>query len=122
MAWDIKYLLSITKDTLTFLAGRAEKKREKAIDAHEALNKAFISTYDYLRNKNGEYVPNPKLAELWNEASAAVMKINQDLGNSLYYKSRFWLHPDIYMRLNREDEILSLNEIIDEMERMRNDL
>ena len=78
--------------------------------------------YDYLRNKNGQYLPNPELAEVWNAASAAVMKIDKNLGNTLYNKSRFWLDPQLYINLNREVDVIELNEIVDEMERLRKKL
>ena len=118
-AFDIKLLWSVGKDTLTFLSGKAEKKKENTIEAHKAINTAFIKTYDYLRNKNGEYVPNPELAEVWNAASAAVMKVDEGMGNTLYYKSRFWLDPELYFNLNRQDEIIELNQIVSEMEKLR---
>lgn len=117
--FDIKLLWSVGKDTLTFLSGKADKKKENIIEAHKAINTAFIKTYDYLRNKNGEYVPNPELAEVWNAASAAVMKVDEGMGNTLYYKSRFWLDPDLYFNLNRQDEIIELNQVVAEMEKLR---
>jgi hypothetical protein len=89
------------------------------IAAHKATNSAFIKTYHYIKNINGQDKSNPELAEAWNEASAAVMKINSPLGEELYMKSRFWLHPDLYFDLGREDEIIQLKEIVEEMEKMR---
>jgi hypothetical protein len=116
---DIKFLWGVVKDTLTFLAGKADKEKENIIEAHKAINTAFIKTYDYLHNRNGEYVPNPELAEVWNTASAAVMKVDEGMGNNLYHKSRFWLDPDLYKNLGREDEIIELKDIISELERLR---
>ena len=75
-------------------------------------------TYNYLRNDKGEYIPKPELAEEWNEASAAVMNIDHGLGDMLYNKSRFWLDPDLYINLNRKSEVIELNKIIDEKERL----
>lgn len=118
-AFDIKILWTVFKDIGTFLTGQAEKKKINTIESHKAINTAFIKTYDYLRNRNGQYIPNPELAEVWNAASAAVMKVDDGLGNMLYYKSRFWLDPQLYINLNREDEIIELNQVVDEMEKLR---
>ncbi|MGG9972762.1 hypothetical protein ACQ33O_13300 [Ferruginibacter sp. SUN002] len=113
--FEIGILWTVFKDVRDFLTGNAENN----INAHEAINDAFINTYDYLKNKNGEYLPNPNLAKDWNKASAAVMRINPNLGELLYHKSRFWLDPQLYINLNRADEIIKLKEIVDEMERIR---
>lgn len=118
-AFDITILWSVVSDTITFLTGRAEKKKDNVIEAHKVINSAFIKTYHYLRNNRGQYVPNPELAESWNLASAAVMKVDEILGEMLYNKSRFWLDPDLYFNLNRQEEIIELNEVVDEMERLR---
>jgi hypothetical protein len=97
----------------------AAKEKEDTIAAHKATNTAFIKTYHYIKNLKGVNAPNPELAEAWNEASAAVMKVNKSLGEELYAKSRFWLDPNLYFDLGREGEIIELKEIVDEMERMR---
>lgn len=117
--FDVKILLTVFKDATTYLTKYTDKKRENVIQAHKALNSAFIKTYDYLRNKKGEYITNTDLADIWNEASAAVMKIDKNLGNTLYYKSRFWLDPQSFFDLKKEDEIIELDDIIEEMEMIR---
>jgi hypothetical protein len=94
-------------------------RNNNAIDALGSVRKAFNHTYDYLRNKNGQYVSNLELSDLWNEASTAVMRVDKSLGNMLGSKSRFWAHPDIYIELNNAENILLLNQIIDEMERLQ---
>lgn len=119
-AFDITILWTVINDTYTALKDRSGKKKDNIIEAHRAINSAFIQTYDYLRNKNGEYVPKPELAEVWNTASSAVMKVDANLGHMLYSKSRFWLDPDFYISLGREDEVIELNRLVDEMERLRN--
>lgn len=48
-----------------------------------------------------------------------MMRVDHNLGNILYYKSRFWLDPELYINLNKQDEIIELNQIVDEMERLR---
>lgn len=117
--FDIKILVTTFKEIGTFLMGQAGKRKENVINAHEAINTAFIKTYDYLRNKNGQYIPNTDLAEVWNNASASVMRVDKGLGDMLYHKSRFWVHPELYINLNRESEIIELNEIVEEMEMLR---
>ena len=94
-------------------------KTANIIEAHRATNAAFIATYDYLRNNNGAYVPMPALADVWNDASTAVMQVDKNLGNMLYSKSRFWLDPDLYINLGREEEIIELNQLVEEMEKLR---
>jgi hypothetical protein len=118
-AFDIKILWSVFKDIGTFLTGQADKKRDNVVNTHKSINTAFIKTYDYLRNRNGQYVPNTELAEIWNQASASVMRVDQGLGETLYHKSRFWLDPQLYINLNRDSEIIELNQIVEEMERQR---
>jgi hypothetical protein len=118
-AFDVKMLWNAFKDTFSYVTGQADKKKENVIQAHKTLNSAFIQTYDYLRNKKGQYITNTDLAEIWNEASAAVMKVDESLGNMLYYKSRFWLDPQSFFDLKKEDEIIELNQIIEEMEMLR---
>lgn len=118
-AFDIKLLWSVFKDIGTFLTGQADKKKDNVVNAHNSINTAFIKTYDYLRNRNGQYVPNTELAEVWNQASASVMRVDQGLGEMLYHKSRFWLDPQLYINLNRDSEIIELNQIVEEMERLR---
>jgi hypothetical protein len=118
-AFDIKILWSVFKDVGTYLSGQASKKKEDIAQAHKSINEAFIKTYDYLRNNQGNYEPKPELAEVWNVASSAVMNIDHGLGEMLYNKSRFWLDPELYFNLNRQSEIIELNQIVDEMERLR---
>jgi hypothetical protein len=118
-AFDIKILWTVVKDTFTYLSGKASEKKTNIIEAHKATNAAFIQTYDYLRNQKGTYVPKTDLANVWNEASAAVMQVDENLGLMLYNKSRFWLDPDLYINLGREEEIIELDDIVSEMERLR---
>ena len=120
--FQIKTLYIVLKDIFTFLNGKSGEKKANIIAARKATNDAFIQTYDYLRNQKGNYVPKPELATAWNDASAAVMLVDISLGDMLHSKSRFWLDPDLYINLGREDEIIELKEIVDEMERLRKKL
>jgi hypothetical protein len=112
-------MIGIVRNILDFLTNQGDKKKANVIEAHRAINTAFIQTYDYLRNRAGEYIPRPDLAEAWNLASAAVMKFDENLGDMLYHKSRFWLDPDLYINLNRDSEVIGLNELVAEMEKLR---
>jgi hypothetical protein len=94
------------------------KQKDKII-AMGAIRKAFNYTYNYLYNIKGSYKPNMHLADLWNEASTEVMKVDKRLGKTFASKSRFWAHPDIYIELNRDREIITLKEVVDEMERLQ---
>ncbi|SNB01920.1 conserved hypothetical protein [Flavobacterium psychrophilum] len=113
--FDLGLLVPIVSDVIK---GIKERKVNR-IEALGAIRKAFNHTFNYLRNNNGEYVPNMELADLWNEASTAVMKVDPNLGDMLANKSRFWTHPDIYIQLNNAENILELNHVIDEMERLQ---
>lgn len=112
---DISVLWSVVTDVFKMYNDR----NNNAIDALGSVRKAFNHTYNYLHNNNGQYVPNMELSDLWNEASIAVMRVDRSLGNMLGSKSRFWTHPDIYIELNNAENILHLNQIIDEMERLQ---
>jgi hypothetical protein len=112
-------LVKLTKNVYGVINAAATKEKEDTIAAHMAVNSAFIKTYHYAKNLGEGNKPNPELAEAWNEASAAVMKIDSSLGEELYSKSRFWLDPNLYLNLGRDGEIIELKEIVDEMEKMR---
>lgn len=118
MSFDFTIFITAIRDVINYL----DKHNEKTIEALGAIRKAFIYTYDYLINNKGNYEPNKELALLWNEASTKVMKVNPQLGDTLASKSRFWIHPNIYIELNRTSEIPTLHEIIDEMERLKNEI
>jgi hypothetical protein len=118
-AFFIGILWDLVKEGYKLITIRSTDKKKDVIEAHRALNSAFIQTYDYLRNNHGRYIPKPELAEFWNLSSAAMMKIDSGLGEMLYNKSRFWLDPELYINLNRAGEIIELNQIVDEMEHLR---
>jgi hypothetical protein len=115
MLFDITTLIAVVKEVYERLSSR----RNDTIEALGAVRQALNYTYNYLYNTKGDYIPNMELATLWNIASTMVMRVNMPLGDLLANKSRFWTHPDIYDELNRKDEIPTLKEITDEMERLR---
>lgn len=107
---DIK-LLSWALDKLK---SYSDKHKERVNEAISAIHTAWTRTYDYLKNNNGEYVPNQELSDLWNEAATRTRLVDKELAAQLEDKSRFWIHPD----LPRQERILMLKEIVDEMERL----
>lgn len=86
------------------------------VNAHKSINTKFLKTYDYLRNRNGQCFLNSELTEVWNQASASLMRVDYKLVHMLYNKSRFWLDPQLYINLNRESEIFELCQVFEEME------
>jgi hypothetical protein len=114
-AIEIGTLWTVVKDVVI----RLSAKNDRNIDALGAVRKAFNHTYDYLVNNHGAYEPNIELADLWNDAATAVMRVDRGLGDMLANKSRFWAHPDIYEELNRSVDVPTLREVTDEMEHLR---
>lgn len=116
----IKDLFGIIKDLYEYFSGNSSAIRENILAAESAINKAYIETYDYLINRKGKYKPSKHLAHLWSEAATAVSKIDEELGRRLIDKSRFWLHPELYVNdLNKEEVVPELEELIDKMREMR---
>lgn len=112
--FDLGLLMPIISDVVKGI----KERRENRIEALGSIRKALNHTYNYLRNDDGEYVPNMELADMWNEAATTVMKVDVNLGEMLANKSRFWAHPYIYFQLNNAENIPTLNDIINEMERL----
>lgn len=116
----IKDLFGIITDLYKYLNGKSAALQEDILAAEAAINKAYIETYDYLIHKRGKYKPNKSLAHLWSEAATAVSKTNEELGRRLINKSMFWLHPELYVEeLNKEEAVPELEELIEEMKKMR---
>lgn len=115
MPFDLTILWTVVTD----ITGNLSDRKNNTIEALGAVRKAFNYTYNYLKNNRGSYAPNMELADLWNDASTKVMKVNAQLGDMLANKSRFWTHPEIYFELNRALDVPTLKEITDEMERLR---
>ena len=107
---DIKFLTWV----LDKLATCNEKQKEQVNEAIKAIHAAWTRTYDYLKNKDGAYVPNQQLSDLWNDAASKTRLINPDLAQQLSDKSRFWIHPNI----PRQNRILLLAEVTDEIKRL----
>ena len=91
-----------------------DKHKVRVNEAIASIQNAWTHTYDYLRNQEGEYIPNQELSNLWNEAAMKTRLVNKELARQLQDKARFWIHPD----LPRQNKILLLTEIQDEVERL----
>ncbi len=107
---DIKLLNWLIDKLLAY----SDKHKVRVNEAIASIHTAWSHTYDYLRNQEGEYIPNQELSDFWNHAAQATRLIDQDLANQLQDKARFWIHPD----LARQNRILLLTEIQDEVERL----
>ena len=107
---DINDLTGIVDALLKY----TDKYQVRVNDAITAISLAWTHTYNYLRNEQGKYVPNQDLSNLWNDAASKTRLINPKLGRQLTDKARFWIHPD----LPRQNRILLLTEINDEIERL----
>lgn len=111
---DINILSGIVDKLLQY----SDKHQVRVNDAITAISKAWTYTFNYLRNENGEYVPNQQLSDLWNEAASKTRLVNIELAGQLKDKARFWIHPD----MPRQNRILLLTEITDEVERLEKKL
>ena len=107
---DINELTGIIDALLKY----TDKYQERVNDAITSISKAWNFTYDYLYNQKGEIVPRTDFADLWNDAAAKTRLVDRTLGRRLKEKGRFWIHPN----LPRQNNILKLKDITDEIERL----
>ncbi len=106
--------INILSNLIDKLLQYSDKHKVRVVDAISAISKAWTYTYDYLKNRHGAFIPNQHLSDLWNDAAAKTRLVNNELANQLQDKSRFWIHPG----LPRQNRILLLKEITDEIERL----
>jgi hypothetical protein len=106
--------INILSSVIDKLMAYSDKNKVRANEAISAIHAAWTNTYNYLRNQDGDYLPNQELSDLWNAAARATRLVNPELASQLQDKSRFWIHPD----LPRQRRILLLTEIVDELERL----
>ena len=97
--------------------GKALTKRgtriEKKIRAVQLMQKAVNRTKLYLNQSKGSYAPNAQLSDLWNEAFAAMMPIDQSLAKQLNDQSRFWIEPQAWLL---EDSAMELQPTLKELQ------
>jgi hypothetical protein len=95
-----------------------EKKRSKN-EATGAMRKALNRTRIFLRNPDfsntNELI---EISDLWNEASMKVGVINPRLGEILGTKSRFWGDHELFVSIGRDKEVISLNDVVSEIEKL----
>lgn len=116
----MKYLddLKILGDIIDMLLQRRDRDRVRVNEAITSISFAWTHTYDYLRNNQGEFVHNQELSDLWLTAAGKTRLVDLHLANQLQDKARFWIHPN----LPRQNNILLLTEVVDEIERLNRKL
>lgn len=107
---DIKIISLVADKILSY----TDKNKVRTNNAMTAIQAAWTRTYDYLNNQDGEYIANQELSDLWNQAANSTRLVNVELAEQLTKKSRFWIHPN----LPRQDRIIKLVELTDEMEKL----
>lgn len=109
-------ILSILNLALSAV-GKALTKRgtriEKKIRAVQLMQKAVNQTKLYLNESKGNYAPNARLSNLWNEAFAAMMLIDQSMAKQLNDQSRFWVEPQAWLP---EDSAMELQPTLQELQ------
>lgn len=110
--------LGILNTIVDKLLQHSDKHKVRVNDAITSITKAWSYTYNYLRNENGDYVANQQLSDLWNDAASKTRLIDREFARQLSDKSRFWIHPN----LPRQQRILLLTEVTDELERLNKKL
>ena len=97
--------------------GKALTKRgtriDKKIRAVQLMQKAVNRTKLYLNESEGNYAPNAQLSDLWNEAFAAMMPIDQSLAKKLNDQSRFWIEPQTWLL---EESAMELQPTLQELQ------
>jgi hypothetical protein len=95
------------------------EKRRIQNEAISSMRIALNRTRRFLQNpdfSNSEILD--ELSNLWNKASEKVGIINPSLGEMLGYKSRFWSDHELFISLGKDKDILSLNEVVSEIDRL----
>ena len=73
---------------------RKAKRKEKAFEAIEAINRAANRTSIYIsKNKKGTYKSNLELSDLWLETATKVRDLDVSLYNQLLYKAEYRSNP-----------------------------
>ncbi|NUM80845.1 hypothetical protein HUU42_08575 [bacterium] len=94
------------------LIDKKDKRREKAFDAVEAINRAANRTTIYItKSVSGTYKSNQELSDLWMEAAKAVRNLDQDLYWRLLGKAEFWSNPEEWSEDRVKKTKISLLEI-----------
>ena len=99
---------------------RLEKKKAQSATV-AAKRKALNRTRVFFKNpdfSNTEELTN--ISDLWSNASEKVGVIDSHLGRILGDKSRFWSDHELFVALGREKDIISLNDVVSEIDKLYN--
>lgn len=95
------------------------ERRKVQSEAASAMRKALNRTRVFLRDP--DFTDTDKLTEisdLWNDASEKVGIIDSRLGDILGTKSRFWSDHELFIALGKDKEVIKLNEVVSEIDRL----
>lgn len=94
---------------------RSKAQNAAIASMRKALNRTrmFLKKPDYENEK-----VLTEISDLWNEASEKVGVVDPVLGEILGNKSRFWSDRELFIGMGKEKEIMSLNEVVSEIDRL----
>ena len=101
-----------------------EESKEKIFELGDAIRSvefAMSETVDYIA-RNVENTPNPKLAQLWRDASECLRKVDNtlDLNNIAYEKHLFWTNPKFYENSDEKKMYtISLDNVLVQLRKLR---
>lgn len=97
---------------------RLDKKKVQN-EAVAAMRKALNKTRVFLRKPDFSNTDELTIiSELWNEASMKVGIVDPQVGRILGDKSRFWSDHKLFIDLGKDNEIISLNDVISEIDKL----
>jgi|JI10StandDraft_1071094.scaffolds.fasta_scaffold35248_7 hypothetical protein len=97
---------------------KLEMKKAKN-EAIASMRKALNRTRMFLRKPDySDLAALSEISDLWNDASAKVGVINVPVGEMLGNKSRFWSDHELFIRLGKDNEVMSLDEVVDQIDRI----
>lgn len=124
----IQILLTAYDIKLDHFAKLKKKQNPEAIDELYSLGES-IRTLEYALSETINYIgqtnerePNPRLSELWKEASNNVRKIHDsaDLADITFEKHLYWRNPDFYgTQTNNELRRISLRNVLNQLKILR---
>lgn len=105
--------------SVTGIAQYRLQKSQAQNAAVAAMRAALMATSKFLKKpKFSDDKKLLELANLWNTASEKVGVVDKDLGYELGYKSRFWGDRELFIRHGKDTDVMSLERVADEIERL----
>lgn len=92
---------------------QAENAAIAAMRAALSATSMFLKDPDFSKSKKLL-----ELSNLWNTASEKVGVVDKYLGESLGMKSRFWSDHELFIRHGKHIDVMSLQQVSDEIERL----